>query len=400
MTDYNKAMKKHLRTQELRKASKKTKRRQKTKKPRRKNWIDATYDEYDELEFDTFEPIMPRGERERRRSVEQMTNANAEIHRPEEEVTVKSPQEPSGELNRLQGQVIEVSTGMCRVNLGEESILCSLRGSLTAAETGFTNVVAVGDRVVVSKNGSSEGVIEAILPRDKILARPDVFYNHLRQIVVANADQVLIVASWRQPHLWAELIDRYLIASEINDLTGLICINKIDLVEDQAELKAAIHPYLQLGIQLIRTSATDGTGIHQLREVLRDRTTVLTGLSGVGKSSLLNAVHTGLQLRTKQVSSRWSQGRHTTSQSSLLPLDFGGYVIDTPGIREFGLVGVHRSDLVYHFPEMARLTNRCQFTDCTHLDEPACAIRRAVASNAISESRYHSYQKIYATLSE
>lgn len=400
MTDYNKAMKKHLRTQELRKASKKTKRRQKTKKPRRKNWIDATYDEYDELEFDTFEPIMPRGERERRRSVEQMTNANAEIHRPEEEVTVKSPQEPSGELNRLQGQVIEVSTGMCRVNLGEESILCSLRGSLTAAETGFTNVVAVGDRVVVSKNGSSEGVIEAILPRDKILARPDVFYNHLRQIVVANADQVLIVASWRQPHLWAELIDRYLIASEINDLTGLICINKIDLVEDQAELKAAIHPYLQLGIQLILTSATDGTGIHQLREVLRDRTTVLTGLSGVGKSSLLNAVHTGLQLRTKQVSSRWSQGRHTTSQSSLLPLDFGGYVIDTPGIREFGLVGVHRSDLVYHFPEMARLANRCQFTDCTHLEEPACAIRRAVASNAISESRYHSYQKIYATLSE
>ena len=400
MTDYNKAMKKHLRTQELRKASKKTKRRQKTKKPRRKNWIDATYDEYDELEFDTLERIMPRGERERRRSVEQMTNANAELQRPEEEFTVKSPQEPSVELNRLQGQVIEVSTGMCRVNLGEESILCSLRGSLTAAETGFTNVVAVGDRVVVSKNGSSEGVIEAILPRDKILARPDVFYNHLRQIVVANADQVLIVASWRQPHLWAELIERYLIASEINDLTGLICINKIDLVENQAELKAAIHPYLQLGIQLILTSATDGTGIHQLREVLRDRTTVLTGLSGVGKSSLLNAVHTGLQLRTKQVSSRWSQGRHTTSQSSLLPLDFGGYVIDTPGIREFGLVGVHRSDLVYHFPEMARLANRCQFTDCTHLDEPACAIRRAVASNAISDSRYHSYQKIYATLPE
>jgi len=400
MTDYNKAMKKHLRTQELRKACKKTKRRQKTKKPRRKNWIDAAYDEYDELKFDTFERIMPRGERERRRSVEQMTNANAEINRPEEEFTAKSPQEPSGDPDRLQGQVIEVSTGMCRVNLGEESILCSLRGSLTAAETGFTNIVAVGDRVVVSKNGSSEGVIEAILPRDKILARPDVFYNHLRQIVVANADQVLIVASWRQPHLWAELIDRYLIASEINDLTGLICINKIDLVEDQAEFKAAIHPYLQLGIQLILTSARDGTGIHQLREVLRDHTTVLTGLSGVGKSSLLNAVHTGLQLRTKQVSSRWSQGRHTTSLSSLLPLDFGGYVIDTPGIREFGLVGVHRSDLAYHFPEMARLANRCQFTDCTHLDEPACAIRRAVATNAISENRYHSYQKIYATLPE
>jgi ribosome biogenesis GTPase len=151
---------------------------------------------------------------------------------------------------------------------------------------------------------------------------------------------------------------------------------------------------------VILTSARDGTGIHQLREVLRDQTTVLAGLSGVGKSSLLNTLHKGLQLRTRQVSSRWSQGRHTTSQSCLLPLDFGGSVVDTPGIREFGLVGVHRTDLVYHFPEMARLVNRCQFTDCTHLDEPGCAIRQAVASNVVSECRYHSYQKIYATLPE
>jgi ribosome biogenesis GTPase len=400
MTDYNKAMKKHLRTQELRKASKNTKRRQKTKKPRRKNWLDAAYDEYDELDLDNFERIMPRGERERRRRVEQMTNTNAETKQPEEDSAANSSEELSDENNGLQGQVIEVSTGMCRVNLGEETILCSLRGSLTAAETGFTNVVAVGDRVVVSKNGTTEGVIEAVLPRDKILARPDVFYSHLRQVVVANADQVLIVASWRQPHLWPELIDRYLIASEVNDITSLICINKIDLVEDQAELKAAVHPYLELGVQVILTSARDGTGIHQLREVLRDQTTVLAGLSGVGKSSLLNTLHKGLQLRTRQVSSRWSQGRHTTSQSSLLPLDFGGSVVDTPGIREFGLVGVHRTDLVYHFPEMARLVNRCQFTDCTHLDEPGCAIRQAVASNVVSECRYHSYQKIYATLPE
>ena len=398
MRDYTKAMKKHVRTQGLRKASKKTKRRQKTKKPRQKNWLDAAFDEYDELEFDNVERIMPRGERERRRTVEEMASANAKKRQDEEDSSLNTPHAATQELDGLQGWVVEVSTGLCRVDLGNETILCSIRGSLTAAETGFTNVVAVGDRVVVSKNGTTEGVIEAILPRDKILARPDVFYSHLRQVVVANVDQVLIVASWREPHLWLELIDRYLIASDLNDLTCLICVNKVDLVVDQNEIQAAINPYLDLDMQVILTSASNGTGIEQLREVLRDHTTVLAGLSGVGKSSLLNALHTGLELRTKQVSTRWSQGRHTTTQSSLLPLDFGGFVVDTPGIREFGLAGVHRPDLVHHFPEMACLVSGCQFTNCTHLNEPGCAIRKAVESSAVAESRYHSYQKIYATL--
>jgi ribosome biogenesis GTPase len=400
MTDYNKAWNKHLRTQALRKASKKTKRRQKTKKPRRKNWLDAAYDEFDELEFDTVERIMPRGEHERRRSVEQMASTNAKSNQIEEDSLPHRLDDATKGLNRMQGQVVEVSTGMCRVDLGEETILCSIRGSLTATETGFTNVVTVGDRVVVSMNGTAAGVIEAVLPRNNILARPDVFYSHLRQVVVANADQVLVVASWREPHLWPELIDRYLIATEINDLSGLICVNKIDLVEDQTELQAAIDPYLNLDVKVILTSARNGTGIDQLREVLRDHTTVLTGLSGVGKSSLVNALNAGLQLRTKQVSARWRQGRHTTSQSSLLPLEFGGFIVDTPGIREFGLAGVHRPDLVHHFPEMAHLANSCQFTNCTHLNEPGCAIRKAVATNVIAESRYHSYQKIYATLPE
>jgi ribosome biogenesis GTPase len=400
MRDYNKAMKKHVRTQGLRKASKHIKRRQKNKKPRRKDWIDAAYDELDELEFDNFERIMPIGERERRRHVEEMAGANAQRKQNSEELSPSTPQNPAQEIEGLQGLVVEVSTGLCLVDLGGETILCSIRGSLTASETGFTNVVAVGDKVLVNKNGSNDGVVEAILPRSKSLARPDVFYTHLRQVVAANVDQVLVVASWREPHLWLELIDRYLIASELNDLTCLICINKIDLVEDHNDLQAAIKPYHELDKLVILTSARNGTGIDKLREVLRDRTTVLAGLSGVGKTSLLNALHTGLQLRTRQVSTRWSQGRHTTTQSSMLSLEFGGFVVDTPGIREFGLAGVHRPDLADHFPEMAHLINRCQFTNCTHLDEPECAIRKAVANGVVAESRYHSYQKIYATLPE
>ena len=400
MTDYNKAMNKHVRTQTLRKASKNTKRRQKTKKPRQNKWLDAAYDEFDELEFDTVERIMPRGERERRRAVEQIASASTNKRHNDEDTSPNDPDDSTQEPEGLQGQVVEVSTGLCRVNLGGENILCSLRGSLTSAETGFTNVVAVGDRVVVSKNGSTEGVVEAILPREKILARPDVFYSHLRQVVVANADQVLIVTSWREPHLWPELIDRYLIASHINNLTPVICVNKIDLAEELAELQAVIQPYLDLGELVILTSASEGIGIDQLREVLLGRTTVLAGLSGVGKSSLLNVLNTDMQLRTKQVSARWGEGRHTTTQSTLIPLDFGGSVVDTPGIREFGLTGVYRPDLVHHFPEMVRLINACQFNNCSHLNEPGCALIKAVASGDIAKSRYHSYEKIYATLPE
>jgi len=399
MTDYSKEMNKHLRTQELRKASKKTNRRQKSKKPRRKNWIGHAYDEYEEFEFETVERVMPRGERERRRTVEQIASTSVKKRQIDDD-SPHDPDDKTQESEGPQGKVIEVSTGMCRVALGGENILCSLRGSLTAAETGFTNVVAVGDRVVVTKNGSTVGVVEAILPRKKILARPDVFYSHLRQVVVANADQVLIVTSWREPHLWPELIDRYLIASHINNLTPVICVNKVDLAEEMAEIQAVIQPYHDLGEMVILTSASEGLGIDQLREVLRGRTTVLAGLSGVGKSSLLNALNSNMQLRTKQVSASRGEGRHTTTQSTLISLEFGGSVVDTPGIREFGLSGVYRPDLVHHFPEMVPLINACQFNNCTHLKEPGCALRKAVASGDIAKSRYHSYEKIYATLPE
>jgi ribosome biogenesis GTPase len=272
-----------------------------------------------------------------------------------------------------------------------------LRGSLSAQETGFTNVVAVGDWVVVSKDGVGRGIVESVLPRKSAFTRPDVFYGHLQQVIVANADQLLAVTSWREPAVWLELVDRYLIAAERHNLRPVICINKVDLAEDEAICRATLRPYLDLGHRVLFTSALTGTGVSELSGLLRDKTTVLAGLSGVGKSSLLSAVQPGLKLLTSSVGDS-GQGRHTTTQVTMLKLDMGGWVVDTPGIREFGLSGLHRNELARFYPEIGAVADRCRFSDCSHLHEPGCAVSDAVGQGSISEARYHNYSKIYFTL--
>ncbi len=298
----------------------------------------------------------------------------------------------------MQGQrgiVVEVSSSLCRVDLSGRSLVCSVRGSLSAEETGYTNVVAVGDEVMVSENGLGQGVVEAVLPRRSVLARPDVFYDHLQQVIVANAGQLLIVASWRDPVIWLELIDRNLIAAQRYDLMPIICVNKIDLAEDMAICRATLQPYLDLGYRVLFTCALTGEGVDELREVLRGQTTVLAGLSGVGKSSLLSAVQPSLQLRTGEVSEYSGQGRHTTAQAVLHRLEVEGFVVDTPGIREFGLSGLRQGELARFYPEIAAVAGGCRFDDCAHIHEPGCAVKAAVHQGRVSAARYHNYKKIY-----
>ncbi len=297
-----------------------------------------------------------------------------------------------------QGVVIEVSSSLCRVEVDGREMICGIRGSLSAEETGFTNVVAVGDEVIVSRSGSNRGMVEAVLPRRSFLARPDVFYSHLQQVIAANADQLLIVSSWREPHFWPELADRYLITAERNDLYPIICVNKIDLAEDVAVCRKELRPYLDLGYRVLFSSALTGKGVGELRKILRGRTTVLAGLSGVGKSSLLTALQPGLELRTAEVSAQSGEGWHTTAQVNLLRLETGGSVLDTPGIREFGLSGLRPEELVRFYPEFAAVAKDCRFSDCSHTHEPGCAVKAAVRQRCVWATRYHSYRKIYYDL--
>ncbi len=375
----------------LKAARKKLKRNLNRNPPRRKGWVDQDPDALDELAHGGVERFMPRDEGDRRRAVER-----AAFEMDQNSAAAESAFQVSTEA----GLVVATGVGSCRVEINGCTVDCSLRGRLTAADTEYSNVVAVGDRVLLSEEGDGTGVVEEVLPRRTALSRPESFNSLRQRVVVANADQILIVSSWRGPKIWLEMIDRYVIAAIRGGLDPLVCVNKIDLVEDDAELQLTMQPYYELGYQVLLTSAASGTGVDELRNALAGKTTVLAGMSGTGKSSLLNAVQPGLNLRTQEISMDRgrTEGRHTTVGVAMYPLDVGGAIIDTPGIREIGVRGVHKNELSDLFPEMAALVPGCRFHDCSHGDEPDCEVLKALGNGILARSRYDSYRAIRATL--
>ena len=389
--------------QVLRQVRKQIKHNRQERPVRQRDWTPDDDEDWEDLDVAPSERVLPRGEQERRKAMWDMALKRLadEEQAGEEGQAVAGPASAVEERTTgpRRGVVVEVSTGLCRVDVQGEIALCSVRGTLGAAESGFTNVVAVGDEVTVRLDGAGRGVVQTVLPRRSALTRPDVFSPHLQQVIVANADQLLAVASWRNPALWPELLDRYLIAAERHSLQPFICLNKVDLADDRRECLAALEPYSQLGYRSVLASAVTGEGVEELRELLRGRTTILAGLSGVGKSSLLSAVQPGLNLRISEVSARRHEGRHTTTQVNLLKLEMGGQVVDTPGIREFGLSGLHRSELVRFYPEISAIAG-CRFANCSHIHEPGCAVRVALREGRLSPVRYDSYCKIRKTLPE
>lgn len=255
--------------------------------------------------------------------------------------------------------------------------------------------VAIGDcvRFLYADEGST-GVITEVLPRRNKLARSAAGKKELEQVIAANIDQIVMVFAAARPEPKWNLLDRYLVTAEAAEIPALICLTKLDLIDDGA-FEDELSEYQALGYRIIRTSIVDQRGIDDLRDSLRGKTSVLIGKSGVGKTSLLNAVQPGLGLRVGEVSQRLNKGKHTTTQLEMIGLDTGGGIIDTPGMREFEAWQLDDGDLALMFPEMRSLVGICRFgLDCTHTREPGCAIVQAVAQGRVSERRYHSYVRM------
>lgn len=313
------------------------------------------------------------------------------------------------------GVVLAVHGLVCRVHADGAAWDCTIRRKLRTLSIDERSPVIVGDRVWFSRlsepgSGPGNGVIERVDERSTRLSRRD--FRGREHVLVANADQLLIVTAVAEPRPKPHLIDRYLVAAHKGNLRPIICFSKCDLVAGEVDFEdddydgpllsiaELIEEYRGIGYTCIFASAKSGAGIDALREHLRGHITALSGQSGVGKSSLINALEPGAKLRVAQVSEANQKGRHCTTNAQLLPLHFGGFVVDTPGIRQFDLWNLALGELEAHFVEFAPLVAQCRFSDCLHVNQAGCAILAAVADGRISERRYRSYVKMLTELNE
>jgi ribosome biogenesis GTPase len=294
--------------------------------------------------------------------------------------------------------VIKSQSGFFVVAADGQEIVSQIPGRLKK-EWQDTDLVATGDWVTVSLNADGTGTIESVAERRRVLsrARPSAEQRNIltdqEQVWVANPDQVVIVFSVRQPRPSLRKLDRFLVVAEMNEIPAVICVNKIDLAKS-GEAEQIFRIYEKIGYPVLYVSAKQGQGIEQLRDCLLNKISVFIGSSGVGKTSLLNAIEPELGHRVKEVSKATEKGMHTTRHVELIPLDGGGYVADTPGIRGLALFDLEEWEVDAYFREIAPLVADCQFSDCSHSHEPKCAVRAAVEDGRVSPDRYESYLRL------
>lgn len=306
----------------------------------------------------------------------------------------------SAEAGTVHGVVMQGTGGIWQVRT-DDGVLhdVSLRGRLKHEAHGSLKL-AVGDRVTLGRIADSDAwAIDHIHPRRSKLARRAPAGARGERIIVANLDQVLVVFAAARPEPHPRMLDRFLVIAEANGLAARIVINKIDLV-DAATVRERFDEFVQAGYPLHLVSVVTGEGLEALRDEVQNKDSALTGPSGVGKSSLMNRLFPGLDLRTAEISDSVNKGRHTTVGAVLHPLPGGGFVADTPGLREVGLWGIDAREIAHCFPEFRPLVNDCRFADCTHTVEPDCAITTAVARGELSRGRYDSYVKLREELAE
>ena len=292
-----------------------------------------------------------------------------------------------------QGLIVKAQSGFFTVETGEGLVVCQLRRKLKQGRAAG-DIAAIGDHVEITVLPDGSGVIENVQERKRAIVRLDPRpQGEYRQVMLANPDQAVFVFACAHPSPKLRMLDRFLVIAEKQGIPALIVANKIDLVEKPQDIFGL---YENVGYRVIYTSVNENTGIDRLREALIQKINAFAGPSGVGKSSLLNALQPGLGLAVNEVSAAMDKGRHTTVTRQMFALEGGGYVADTPGWKSLGLWDTEPEEIDAYFPEIAKHVAECQFSDCTHVHEPGCAVRVAVDAGLIHPERYESYQRLRA----
>ncbi len=297
--------------------------------------------------------------------------------------------------DKTNGTVIRSTGSWYTVRMDDGFIAdCRLRGRIRMQGLKATNPVTVGDRVAVSLGSDRDSaVITVIGERKNYIIRRSVNLSKVSHIIAANIDFAFMVASITSPRTSTGFIDRFLVTAQMYEIPAVVIFNKVDLYEREhfAFLDFLTRNYRKIGYPCIITSVVTGEGLKELKDMMCGKTSLFSGHSGVGKSALINSIEPGLQLKTGEISDVHSKGKHTTTFAQMFPLTMGGYIIDTPGIKEFGLIDMGKEELAMYFPEMLKLVGKCQYYNCTHDHEPGCAVIQAVEQGEVSPERYKNY---------